>query len=76
MKNKKQTAINWLVEKIKPLYIGNFEMTFLKEINQAKEIEKEQMIEFGETMQEIDYYCDEIRFDYEPKKYFEEKFKQ
>ncbi len=34
------------------------------------------MIEFGETMQEIDYYCDEIRFDYEPKKYFEEKFKQ
>ncbi len=41
MKNKKQTAINWLVEKIKPLYIGNFEMTFLKEINQAKEIEKE-----------------------------------
>jgi hypothetical protein len=38
----KQTAVEFLVEKIKPLYIGNFEMTFLKEIEQAKEMEKQQ----------------------------------
>jgi hypothetical protein len=36
------TAVEFLVEKIKPLYIGNFEITFLKEINQAKEMESQQ----------------------------------
>jgi hypothetical protein len=41
----KQTAVEFLVEKIKPLYIGNFEMTFLKEIEQAKEMEKQQIID-------------------------------
>jgi hypothetical protein len=41
----KQRAVEFLVEKIKPLYIGNFEMTFLKEIEQAKEMEKQQIIE-------------------------------
>jgi hypothetical protein len=42
----KQTAVEFLVEKIKPLYIGNFEMTFLNEIEQAKEMEKQQQDEF------------------------------
>lgn len=33
------------------------------------------MIEFGETMQEIEsVYCDEVRFEHEPKKYFEKNY--
>jgi hypothetical protein len=36
------SVVEFLVEKIKPLYIGNFEMTFLKEIEQVKEMEQKQ----------------------------------
>jgi hypothetical protein len=38
------TTVEWLVEKIKPLYIGNFEITFSKEIEQAKEMFEKQII--------------------------------
>jgi isopropylmalate/homocitrate/citramalate synthase len=54
----KQTAVEFLVKKIKPLYIGNFEMTFLKEIEQAKEIEKQQQV----YNKEIVYILDNVRY--------------
>jgi len=49
-----QTAVEFLVEKIKPLYIGNFEMTFLNEIEQAKEIEKQQQGYSEEDMEIVE----------------------
>jgi hypothetical protein len=49
----KQSGVEYLVEKIKPLYIGNFEMTFLNEIEQAKEIEKQQQGYSEEEVKEI-----------------------
>jgi len=45
--NKQQTAVEWLVDK----HFGGIENVtpdFKKHIEQAKEMEKEQMIEFGE----------------------------
>jgi len=38
----KKTAVEFLVEKMENLYYVNFEKSFLEEIEQAKEIEKEQ----------------------------------
>jgi hypothetical protein len=75
MKNQRQTAVEWLVEELTKKHDKHFEEYYKDEIEQAKEIEKEQMIEFGEAMQEIAYiYCDEAIFEYEPKKYFEENY--
>ena len=39
---KTVTAVEWLVQEIEKLYIGNFNITFLKQIEQAKEMEKQQ----------------------------------
>jgi hypothetical protein len=71
---KNQTAVDWLVEEITKKHDKHFEEYYKAEIEQAKEIEKEQMIEFGEAMQEIYYYRGGIRFEHEPKKYFEENY--
>jgi hypothetical protein len=40
----KQTAVEWLVQEIESLYIGNFNITFLKQIEQAKEMEKQEKL--------------------------------
>ncbi len=57
------TAVEFLVEKIKPLYIGNFEITFLKEINQAKEMEKQQIIDsYIEGYSAEDYNADSEQY--------------
>jgi disulfide oxidoreductase YuzD len=46
MKDKKQTAVGWLVEKLNLKY-GNddFIIAFINEIEKAKEMEKQQIIE-------------------------------
>jgi len=44
MSNKKQTAVEFLVEKINK-FNSHFSLTFTKEIKQAKEMEKQQYIE-------------------------------
>jgi len=45
----KQTAVEWLVEKMENLYYVNFEKSFLEEIEQAKEMEKQQIIDAGNS---------------------------
>lgn len=45
---EKQTAIEWLVSKLEPHLYPDFELVDL--INQAKEMEKEQMIEFSQEV--------------------------
>lgn len=42
---KTVTAVEWLVQEIEKLYIGNFNITFLKQIEQAKEMEKQQIVD-------------------------------
>jgi len=42
MSNKKQTAVEFLVEKINK-FNSHFSLAFREEINQAKEMEKEQI---------------------------------
>jgi disulfide oxidoreductase YuzD len=46
MNNKKETAVEWLVEKLNLKY-GNddFIIAFINEIEKAKEIEKQQIID-------------------------------
>jgi disulfide oxidoreductase YuzD len=46
MENKQQTAVEWLVETLNKKY-GNddFIITFINEIAQAKEMEKQQIID-------------------------------
>jgi hypothetical protein len=46
---KTVTAVEWLVQEIESLYIGNFNITFLKQIEQAKEMEKQQIIDASNT---------------------------
>jgi len=40
-----KTAVELLVEKMENLYYVNFETSFLEEIKQAKEMEKQQIID-------------------------------
>ena len=45
----KQTAVEWLVEEMQNFYFVNFKKTFLEEIEVAKEMEKQQIIDTYET---------------------------
>jgi hypothetical protein len=49
MSNKKQTAVQWLKDNFSYVTSGNITMEYL--IDQAKEMEKQQIIEFGKKMQ-------------------------
>lgn len=45
MKKKQLTAVEWLVEKLNAKYFNNdFIITYINEIEQAKQMEKEQII--------------------------------
>lgn len=49
---KKQTAVEWLVEQIENKNGKEFSSYYLEFINQAKEMEKEQMIEFAQKWED------------------------
>ena len=72
MSNKKQTAVEWLVEQIKKdinLRLRGFDID--KALEQAKKIEKEQKIDFANN-----YGFDVCGYDYErAEQYYKEKFK-
>jgi hypothetical protein len=46
----KQTSVEWLVNEIAEKYNFRFSTFYSQEINQAKEMEKEQIIEFAEFL--------------------------
>ena len=72
MDNKKQTAIEWLFEQF-----NNQDIPFGSYLfNEAKELEKQQMIEFGNKMQIIDDvdFDGFVTFFYEPEDYYNKTY--
>ena len=62
----KQTAVEWLIDKY--IIVGGITQTM---VEQAKEMEKEQIIETMDRMGNTDFYCE---FD-SPEQYYNETFK-
>ena len=70
MSNKKQTAVEWLVEKIDNKDMGEIPMWIYDFIEQAKEIEKQQIIDFANN-----YGFDVCGYDYErAEQYYKETY--
>jgi len=66
----KQTAVEWLVEDLTRLG-HNFKL-YKKEIEQAKEIEKQQIIDACDNAQRTDFY---VKY-YDTEQYYNETFKE
>ena len=74
MDNKKQTAIEWLFEQF-----NNQDIPFGSHLfKEAKELEKQQMIEFGNKMQIIDDvdFDGFVTFFYEPEDYYNKTYNE
>ena len=72
MDNKKQTAIEWLFEQF-----NNQDIPFGSHLfKEAKELEKQKMIEFGNKMQIIDDvdFDGFVTFFYEPEDYYNKTY--
>ena len=72
MENKKQTAIEWLFEQF-----NNQDIPFGSYLfKEAKELEKQKMIEFGNKMQIIDDvdFDGFVTFFYEPEDYYNKTY--
>ena len=72
----KQTAVEWLVEQISYTTTSSEIISYHKDISklveQAKEMEKEQIIEAMNRMGNTDFYCE-----YEdPEQYYNETYKK
>jgi hypothetical protein len=65
----KQTAIKFLVELLNNLN-DNFNLAFKDEIEQAKEMEKQQIIDACNNAQKTDFY---VKY-YDAEQYYNEKF--
>lgn len=74
----KQTAIDWLIDQLEKYELySKISFQCLKEIEQAKEMEKEQMIEFYIKGCEDTYGMDEGDNDRkDAEQYYEKTFKQ
>ena len=71
MSNKKQTAVEWLAEQIDNKDMGEIPMWIYDFIEQAKEIEKQQIIDFANN-----YGFDVCGYDYErAEQYYKETYK-
>ena len=71
MSSKKQTAVEWLVEQIDNKDMGEIPMWIYDFIEQAKEMERQQIIDFANN-----YGFDVCGYDYErAEQYYKEKFK-
>ena len=67
MSNKKQTAVEWLFNE----YVNKGVIT-IEAIEQAKEMEKEQIIEAVEDGQRTDFY---VKY-YDAEQYYKETYEQ
>jgi hypothetical protein len=71
MSNKKQTAVEWLAEQIDNKDMGEIPMWIYDFIEQAKEMEKQQIIDFANN-----YGFDVCGYDYErAEQYYKETYK-
>jgi hypothetical protein len=77
MSNKKQTAVEWLVNKLNNDFENNdFLISYANEISQAKELEKQQIIDARLTApSELITYSKTTYLD-EAEQYYNETFKQ
>jgi hypothetical protein len=73
MSNKKQTAVEFLVEKINK-FNSHFSLTFTEEIKQAKEMEKQQIIDSWDNGYETGYGYISSKFD-NAEQYYTETYK-
>ena len=64
-----KTAVDWLQEELKGVYESDY---FNRLLEQAKEMEKEQIIEAYETAMETDIYNEPLKIG---KDYYNETFK-
>ena len=64
-----QTAVDWLQEELKGVYESDY---FNKLLEQAKQMEKEQIIEAYETAMETDIYNEPLKIG---KDYYNKTFK-
>jgi hypothetical protein len=72
----KQTAVEWLVEQLKKSLPSVYNGEFNKEIEQAKEMEKQQIIDACNKMQiirDVDFDGN-VTFCFDPKQYYSETF--
>jgi hypothetical protein len=72
----KKSAVEYLVELLNNIN-NDFNSSFKEEIEQAKEMEKQQIIDFGNKMQlvkDIDFDGN-IEFIFNPEQYYKETFK-
>ena len=66
----KQTAVEWLIEQLKDM---EYDLRLIPNtINQAKEMEREQIIQAYETAMETDIYNEPLKIG---KDYYEQTFK-
>ena len=65
----KQTAVDWLQEELKGVYESDY---FNRLLEQAKQMEKEQIIEAYETAMETDIYNEPLKIG---KDYYNKTFK-
>ena len=71
MSNKKQTAVDWLAEQIDNKDMGEIPMWIYDFIEQAKEMERQQIIDFANN-----YGFDVCGYDYErAEQYYKETYK-
>jgi hypothetical protein len=71
MSSKKQTAVEWLVEQIDNKDMGEIPMWIYDFIEQAKEMERQQIIDFANN-----YGFDVCGYDYErAEQYYKETYK-
>ena len=70
MSNKKQTSVEWLVEQIDNKDMGEIPMWIYDFIEQAKEMERQQIIDFANN-----YGFDVCGYDYErAEQYYKETY--
>ena len=70
MSNKKQTAVDWLAEQIDNKDMGEIPMWIYDFIEQAKEMERQQIIDFANN-----YGFDVCGYDYErAEQYYKETY--
>ena len=71
----KQTAVEWLVEELQLYYEGQSKLVYYEIIEQAKEMEKEQTLEFVRNA--VRRILDEDRQNpFNLEKYYNETYKQ
>lgn len=72
--SKQKTAVDYLVEKMSEFVGKSFENVFAEEIQQAKELEKKQIIDAYEQCNEDDASLSNLSYEYENSEMTESEY--